>query len=317
MVLYQGYTGLVQRPPTDYSPIPPDGRPPRHGGPSYSRSEENQPLLGGQTGRPPLAKSDTTTPLIKFLALGLAFVLLLLIGGWGCGYTYAYDPMNKCCDPSERNRIRKEWALEASTYRQEITKLLHQKDIMQREWVAEHNNLMEFRRDVELEYQRWKQQEQQWEQQREQQRHQWDKERRQWWEEREKHDQEEREHERRLIQWGPLQKEQECDSYGTARYQAHLQYVPPGWDQYTACTETPVQIHQTNLLPTRCQINTVSAVFFSPWTNTNYVPSTQDGRVVGVWIVDFEEPACKPWWRDIKDHVSIPIVTSRAPRLTG
>jgi len=285
MASTQGYADRIVGAPPAYSPISPHHtpqlsrgageRPSRHEtGLGYPQSEENQPLLGAQARRFSPRKPNSAFPPVtfRFLLLCFTIVLLPLIVGWGCGYTYAYDPASKICDPSERNRIRKEWDLESFTRRQEITKLLHEKDVMQHEWMVEHDNLMEFRRDVEQEYQRW-----------EQQREQWDKERRQWREERKKHEEEERERERRLIQWGPLQKDQECVSYGAARYQAHLQYVPPGWDQYTACTETPIQIHQKDVLPTQCQFNT-------------------EGQVVGVWVIDFEEPACKPWWRDIKDH---------------
>ena len=25
--------------------------------------------------------------------------------------------------------------------------------------------------------------------------------------------------------------------------------------------------------------------------------------MIGTWIVDFNEPSCKPWWRDSRDHV--------------
>lgn len=248
MASTQGYTGMVEGPPDYYYTIRPDrGPPPHRAGPAYPQPEESQPLLGAQNGRFPPAKSDTGTSFerFKFLAVGLAVILLPLILGWGLGYTTAYDPV---CDSSERNKIRKEWDLETAAHRQEITKLFHEKDVMRREWVVEHDNLMEFRRDVEAEYQRW-----------EEQRQQWDKERRQWREEHKRHEEEEKEHERRLIQWGPLQKDEECVSYGTARYQARLQYVPPAWDQYNACTETRIRIHQIDLLPTECRYNNVSS----------------------------------------------------------
>jgi len=94
----------------------------------------------------------------------------------------------------------------------------------------------------------------------------------------------EREEQRKLIQWGALRKDEKCLSYGTARYQAHLQYVPPLWDQPAACLATPVLIYGKDLLPTECR---------------RTFGTTQ---VLGIWVVDFDEPACKPWWRDIKDH---------------
>ncbi|KXN90870.1 hypothetical protein AN958_03524 [Leucoagaricus sp. SymC.cos] len=100
---------------------------------------------------------------------------------------------------------------------------------------------------------------------------------------RQKHDGEEHERQRGMIQWGSLQKDKEpCISYGTARYQAYLEYIPSSWDAYTACKETPMNIHGREVLPTECR----------------HIGS----EMVGIWIIDFDEPSCKPWWRDTKDH---------------
>ncbi len=80
----------------------------------------------------------------------------------------------------------------------------------------------------------------------------------QWKETREQQKQKEREEQRGLIQWGSLKKDEECLSYGIARYQAHLDYVPPLWDQHSACLETPARVHEKDVLPTRCDRVNVS-----------------------------------------------------------
>jgi hypothetical protein len=62
------------------------------------------------------------------------------------------------------------------------------------------------------------------------------------------------EQQREQIQWGALRKDDEpCISYGTARYQAFLEYTPPAWNNYTACKETPIQIHGKDMLPNECR----------------------------------------------------------------
>jgi len=105
----------------------------------------------------------------------------------------------------------------------------------------------------------------------------------QWQEGRQEQKKKERDEQRKLIQWGPLEKDEECLSYGTIRYQARLEYVPPLWDNRAACLATPIQIHRKDVFPTECHRN-------------------NETEVLGIWVVDFDEPACKPWWRDIKDH---------------
>jgi len=71
----------------------------------------------------------------------------------------------------------------------------------------------------------------------------------------------ERGRQRKLIYWGQLHRDQEpCISYGTTRYQAHLAYVPPGWDTYAVCKETP--IHDKDIVPTECHFDVGIFSFF-------------------------------------------------------
>ncbi|KXN90872.1 hypothetical protein AN958_03526 [Leucoagaricus sp. SymC.cos] len=168
-------------------------------------------------------------------------------------------------DRQTRARIRKSWEYEYAAYTQNITRLSTERDKMKREWEAEHHRLVKLREDFSRERQEY------------------EMERRKWENDRQKHDDEERERQRGMIQWGSLRKDKEpCISYGTARYQAYLEYTPPGWDTYTACKETPMNIHGREVLPTECR--------------------RVGSEMVGVWIIDFDEPSCKPWWRDTKDH---------------
>lgn len=65
------------------------------------------------------------------------------------------------------------------------------------------------------------------------------------------------------IGWGPLKKDEECLSYGTARYQARLEFVPPLPDP-AMCLAMPIRIHQKDVLPTECHRNNVSPLDVLP-----------------------------------------------------
>lgn len=299
---YRTMLSSEERQPTTSRPLAGNGEEPGQ------QDGENQPMLCNRTSQRAKPYFDVSPLVPKFLFAGLALVitLLILIVGLEYGYIYANDPANGIFDPKERDRIRKEWELEASTHRQVITQLLRERDTIRREWVLENDKLVDFLREVGLEHQKWEEEQetwdskryqwekqrlewdnevQRWEEQRwewteeqhrweeeqrersrqrrqwEEEQREWDRQRRQWQEGRERREREEKERQRKLIQWGPLQRDQECVSYGTARYHARLQYVPPGWDQYTACTETSIRIHQEDLLPSQCQYNGVSSYF--------------------------------------------------------
>ncbi|KAF9449185.1 hypothetical protein P691DRAFT_667989 [Macrolepiota fuliginosa MF-IS2] len=239
-----------------------------HTVPNQQGRGEEEPLLR-EGGWPPPKQYGGPESSSKFLKP--AFLVSIMIIGLLVGYNYASAAANRIYDPAERDKIRREWDREGSAHRQAINKLLHERNEMKQEWDVEHSKLLELRGEMKQEQQFW-----------ENQRHQWNKERSRWEQEREKWEGEKFERERKLVQWGDLQKDQACERYGTARYQAVLEYTPPGWDQHTACKVAPIEIHQREVLANECHYN--------------------GNQMVGVWNIGFDEPSCKPWWRDTKDH---------------
>jgi hypothetical protein len=168
-------------------------------------------------------------------------------------------------DPKERQRIRDNWEQEKQQVQNDLGNLREQqqreiqqhhatmkrldldREAMQRQWHSDHIKLVKLRRDIESE-----------EKQIEERRKELLEERRRWEQERQKREAEDRERQRQLIKWGPfLSDDESCVRYGTARYRAPLEYAPVSWDPYTACMETPIRIHQMDVLPTEC-LRTVS-----------------------------------------------------------
>lgn len=80
----------------------------------------------------------------------------------------------------------------------------------------------------------------------------------------------------------------ECLSYGKREYWGVLRNIPEGWDAMDACMNMPVEIKGVELRrPNRC-----SHYFEFP-----------ERQVRGYWVVDWDQPDCKPWYRDFEDKV--------------
>lgn len=209
----------------------------------YNQPNENEPLLGTCGALPP--KSQANSVRNGALKYGVSIILtLFLIIGLETGYIYGTMDSVNIYDPGERTRIREGWQNEYAAYTQNITRLTTERDTMKSDWKIEHNRLLALREDIAQEHQKWDEERQQWEEER-RKREEDERDR--------KHEEDEQERQRKLIQWGVLRKEEECVGYGTARYQAHLEYSPPGWDTYAVCQETPMHIHGRDVLPTECR----------------------------------------------------------------
>jgi hypothetical protein len=203
--------------------------------PSYqatnlNQHNENEPLLR-------IAPTEAQQPSLIFKVI---FTLILIIG-LETGYLYGtVDSIN----PRERANIRKNWELEYAALTRNITRLTTECDTKKSEWNIAHDRLLVLRDEFSREQQKFEEERQQWE------------------EERRKNKEEEHERQREYIRWGALRKDKEpCVSYGTARYQATLEYIPRGWEAYMACKETPIQIHGKSMLPDECR-HIVSITFF-------------------------------------------------------
>ncbi|KAJ3555836.1 hypothetical protein NP233_g12112 [Leucocoprinus birnbaumii] len=253
-----------------FSPASPPVPPSYHTIPPYNRADENEPLLPQANGnevyvsQPLKSKLRSQNMFNVFLYL-LAFLVIVAFG-LQSGYTYAnWDIAKTIYNPVERDRIQRDWQHQYADFKENIRNLTTQRDAMQHEWKVANNRLTMLRQDIARERQSW------------------NEERTRWEEERKEHEREGRERMKKYIQWSEVRRDQEpCVAYGTARYQAHLEYTPPGWDKYSACKETPVNIHGKDVIATECR--------------------HVGDEMVGVWIINFEEPSCKPWWRETSDQ---------------
>ena len=80
----------------------------------------------------------------------------------------------------------------------------------------------------------------------------------------------------------------DCRAYGKREYWGVLRNIPEGWSATDACMNMPVEIKGVTVRrPYRCE-----RVWGSP-------------HIRGYWMVDWDQPDCKPWYRDYKDVVSL------------
>jgi hypothetical protein len=88
--------------------------------------------------------------------------------------------------------------------------------------------------------------------------------------------------------WGALTPAEDCRSYGTREYKAVLQNIPEDWTDVDACMNMPVKIKGVDIRrPLRCE-----SVEDSP-------------HIQATWMVDWDQPDCRPWHSDITDTVSV------------
>ena len=78
-----------------------------------------------------------------------------------------------------------------------------------------------------------------------------------------------------------------CRAYGKREHWAELQNIPEDWTDMDACMNMPTAIKGVFLRrPDRC----------------GYVGSSP--HIHGYWMVDWDQPMCKPWHKDVTDKVS-------------
>jgi hypothetical protein len=79
----------------------------------------------------------------------------------------------------------------------------------------------------------------------------------------------------------------DCHAYGKREYWGTLRNIPEGWSAIDACMNMPVEIKGVTVRrPYRCA----------------FVDG--DPHIHGYWMVDWDQPDCKPWYRDFHDAVS-------------
>jgi hypothetical protein len=87
--------------------------------------------------------------------------------------------------------------------------------------------------------------------------------------------------------WGVIRPAEDCRAYGTREYRATLQNIPEDWTNLDACMNMPVEIKGVSIRrPLQCE-----HLDFS--------------HIQAVWMVDWDQPDCKPWHNEITDTVSV------------
>ena len=79
----------------------------------------------------------------------------------------------------------------------------------------------------------------------------------------------------------------DCRAYGKREYWGELQNIPGDWTDLEACMNMPAEIKGVTVRrPDRCE----------------YVDGSP--HIHAFWMVDWDQPDCKPWHQDITDMVS-------------
>lgn len=90
----------------------------------------------------------------------------------------------------------------------------------------------------------------------------------------------------------------ECRGYGKREYWGILRNIPQDRNDLDACMNMPVQIKGVTIKrPERCLYEEGSP------------------HVHGFWMVDWDQPDCKPWHRDLTDKVSLENRGRSKPRI--
>ncbi|KAI0832778.1 hypothetical protein BC628DRAFT_1348247 [Trametes gibbosa] len=91
------------------------------------------------------------------------------------------------------------------------------------------------------------------------------------------------------VYWTEPHGDPHCHSYGTRVYSAYLKDIPEYLNFREVCDSMPpVRIHNRDISkPTKCERN-------------------NNGEVVGVWYVDFDEPNCRPYWASMSNEGCTP-----------
>ena len=86
--------------------------------------------------------------------------------------------------------------------------------------------------------------------------------------------------------WDAVWPAWDCRAYGRREYWGVLKNIPKDWTPMDACMNMPVEIKGVTVRrPQRC-----AYVWGSP-------------HIQGYWMVDWDQPDCKPWYRDYQDAV--------------
>ena len=80
----------------------------------------------------------------------------------------------------------------------------------------------------------------------------------------------------------------DCLAYGKREYWGILRNIPKDWDPVDACMDMPVEIKGVKIRRPK-------------WCEGRY--DLLDFQTRGHWVVDWDQPDCRPWYRDFEDRV--------------
>lgn len=84
--------------------------------------------------------------------------------------------------------------------------------------------------------------------------------------------------------WEDISPAWDCLAYGKREYLGALRNVPKGWSAIDACMNMPAEVKGVTFRrPDRC----------------GYIRGSL--HVHGHWVVDWDQPDCKPWFRDFQE----------------
>ena len=88
--------------------------------------------------------------------------------------------------------------------------------------------------------------------------------------------------------WDAIRPAWDCRAYGKREYWGELQNIPGDWTDLDACMNMPAEIKGVIVRrPDRCE----------------YVDGSPN--IHAFWMVDWDQPDCKPWHQDVTDMVSL------------
>jgi hypothetical protein len=86
--------------------------------------------------------------------------------------------------------------------------------------------------------------------------------------------------------WEDIWPARGCRAYGNRQYRGALRSIPEGWSETDACMNMAVEIKGVTIRrPYRCAYE---------WGSPH---------IHAYWMVDWDQPDCKPWYQDYQDAV--------------
>ncbi|KAF8985348.1 hypothetical protein BDQ17DRAFT_1415386 [Cyathus striatus] len=235
--------------------------------PDTARSE-HEPLLGSNLA--------SRKPRFSWLHLSLIFVIITLAVSWGMEYHFNTDR------PLNRKHIREKEILE---HKRHLEHMDYEwgRDVQKRK-IEEEERRKEWEQKVQERKTEEEERRKEWERKVQERKTEEEERHKEWEQNDQKRKSEEEERHKAAMFWAQLGVGK-CESYNSRRYWSTLQHIPENYtgDRITACMETAARVHGREVKPLWCD-------------------DLGELGVWGNWVVDFDEPGCRPRWNMYKDN---------------